>query len=86
MTGQHDRQDERLTGQLCNQSGHCPLTGCYFVPWSNTRGGIAFQQFRVSAMQAKLFKVQKMHKREIEIQGLGEGAINSRVGSRFLAQ
>ena len=37
-------------------------------------------------MQAKLFKVQKMHKREIEIQGLGEGAINSKVGSRFLAQ
>ena len=33
MTGQHDRQDERLTGQLSNQSGHCPLTGRYFEPW-----------------------------------------------------
>ena len=32
MTGQHDRQDERLTGQLPNQSGHCPLTGRYFEP------------------------------------------------------
>ena len=30
MTGQHDWQDERLTGQLSNQSGHCPLTGNYF--------------------------------------------------------
>ena len=33
MTGQHDRQDERLTGQLPNQFGHCPLTGRYFEPW-----------------------------------------------------
>ena len=32
MTGQHDRQDERLTGQLPIQSGHCPLTGRYFEP------------------------------------------------------
>ena len=23
VTGQHDRQDKRLTGQLPNQSGHC---------------------------------------------------------------
>ena len=30
VTGQHDWQDERLTGQLSNQSGHCPLTGNYF--------------------------------------------------------
>jgi len=35
-------------------------------------------------MQAKLF--QKMPKREIEIQGQGEGAINNWVGARFLAQ
>ena len=33
MTSQHDRQDEKLTGQLPNQSGHCPLTGRYFEPW-----------------------------------------------------
>ena len=32
MTGQHDREDEKLTGQLLNQSGHCPLTGRYFEP------------------------------------------------------
>ena len=33
VTGQHDPQDERLTGQLPNQSGHCPLTGNYFESW-----------------------------------------------------
>ena len=32
VTGQHDRQDEKLTGQLPNQSGHGPLTGRYFEP------------------------------------------------------
>ena len=33
VTGQHyDQQDERLTSQLLNQSGHCPLTGRYFKP------------------------------------------------------
>ena len=32
MTSQHDRQDEKLTGQLPNKSGHCPLTGRYFAP------------------------------------------------------
>ena len=32
LTGQHDRQDERLTGQIHSQSGHCPLTGPYFEP------------------------------------------------------
>ena len=35
MTGQHDWQDKRLTGQLSNQSRHCPLTGHYFKPWSH---------------------------------------------------
>ena len=35
MTSKHDQQDERFTGQLPNQSGHCPLTGCYFVPCLN---------------------------------------------------
>ena len=33
VTGQHDRQDRRLTGQLPNHYGHCPLTGRYFEPW-----------------------------------------------------
>ena len=32
MTGQHDRRDERLTGQLPNQFAHCLLTGRYFEP------------------------------------------------------
>ena len=32
VTGQHDQQDERLTGKLPNQSRHCPLTGRYFEP------------------------------------------------------
>ena len=32
MTGQNDRQDESLTGQVRNQDGHCPLTGRYFEP------------------------------------------------------
>ena len=32
MTGQNDRQDESLTGQVRDQAGHCPLTGCYFQP------------------------------------------------------
>ena len=32
-TGHHVRQDESLTGQLPNQSGHnCPLTSRYFEP------------------------------------------------------
>ena len=34
MTGQNDRQDESLTGQVHDQAGHCPLTGRYFEPWS----------------------------------------------------
>ena len=32
MTGQNDRQDESLTGQVHDQAGHCPLTGRYFEP------------------------------------------------------
>ena len=33
VTGQHhDQQDERLTSQLPNQSGHCLLTSHYFKP------------------------------------------------------
>ena len=32
VTSEHDQQDERLPGQLPNQSGHCPLTGPCFVP------------------------------------------------------
>ena len=35
VTGQHDWQDKRLSGQLFNQSGYCPLTGNYFVPASH---------------------------------------------------
>ena len=32
MTGQNDLQDESLTGQVRDQAGHCPLSGCYFQP------------------------------------------------------
>ena len=32
MTGQNDRQDRSLTGQVRDQAGHCPLTGRYFQP------------------------------------------------------
>ena len=32
MTGQNDLQDKSLTGQVHDQAGHCPLTGCYFEP------------------------------------------------------
>ena len=34
MTGQNDRPDESLTGQVHDQAGHCPLTGRYFEPCS----------------------------------------------------
>ena len=32
MSGQNDRQDRSLTGQIRNQAGHCPLTSRYFQP------------------------------------------------------
>ena len=32
MTGQNDREDESLTGQVRDQAGHCPLTGRYLQP------------------------------------------------------
>ena len=32
MTGQNDRQDKSLTGQVHDQAGHCSLTGRYFEP------------------------------------------------------
>ena len=34
MTGQNDRQDRSLTGQVNDQAGHCPLTGRYLQPWT----------------------------------------------------
>ena len=34
MAGQNDWQDESLNGQAHDQTRHCPLTGCYFEPWS----------------------------------------------------
>ena len=37
LAGQHDRQDESLTGQIHNQSWHCPLTGRYFEPWTKSK-------------------------------------------------
>ena len=38
MTGQNDRQDWSLTGQVSDQAGHCPLIGRYFQP-SGLSGG-----------------------------------------------
>ena len=35
MTGQNDRQDESLTGQVRDQAGHCPFTWRYFQPCPN---------------------------------------------------
>ena len=35
MTGQNDRQDRSLTGQVRDQAGHCPLTGRYLQPCFN---------------------------------------------------
>ena len=36
MTSQNDRQDRSLTGQVSDQAGHCPLTGRYLQPCSQT--------------------------------------------------
>ena len=33
MTGQNDRPDESLTGQVHDKAGQCPLTGRYFEHW-----------------------------------------------------
>ena len=33
LTGQNERQDKSLTGQVHDQAGHCPLTGRFFEPW-----------------------------------------------------
>ena len=38
MTGQNNRQDWSLTGQVSDQAGHCPLIGRYFQP-SGLSGG-----------------------------------------------
>ena len=38
MTGQNDRQDRSLTGQVQDQAGHCPLTGRYFQPCRPSEG------------------------------------------------
>ena len=32
MTGQNDPQDESFTGHVCDDAGHCLLTGRYFEP------------------------------------------------------
>ena len=37
MTGQNDRQDRSLTGQVRDQAGHCPLTGRYLQPCDDDR-------------------------------------------------
>ena len=33
MIGQNDRQDQSLTGQVCDQAGHCPLSATTVWFW-----------------------------------------------------
>ena len=49
MTGQNDRQDRSLTGQVRDQAGHCPLTGRYLQPWS--------QNFLVEGLTAEILGI-----------------------------
>ena len=44
MTGQNDRQDESLTGQVHDQAGHCPLTGRCFEPCTSKSSISIFRQ------------------------------------------
>ena len=44
MTGQNDRQDESLTGQVHDQSRHCPLTGRCFEPCTSKSSISIFRQ------------------------------------------
>ena len=53
MTGQNDRQDRSLTGQVRDQAGHCPLTGRYLQPWEvfgNRRKVLAYVCKAVAAI------------------------------------
>ena len=47
MTGQNDRQDESLTGQVHDQAGHCPLTGRYIEPCSPLKKGVSVSVYNV---------------------------------------
>ena len=40
MTGQNDRQDRKLTGQVRDPAGHCPLTGRYSQPWAQENNNL----------------------------------------------
>ena len=42
MTGQNDRQDRSLPGQVRDQAGHCPLPGRYLQPCSPYPGKVNF--------------------------------------------
>ena len=44
MTGQNDRQDESLIGQVHDQAGHCPLTGRCFEPCTSKSSISIFRQ------------------------------------------
>ena len=60
VTGQHyDQQDERLTSQLLNQSGHCPLTCRYFKPCKQQRVRLSWSIF-VIWTQYKLLSRKKL--------------------------
>ena len=54
MTGQNDRQNRRLTGQVCNQAGHCPLTGRYLQPWKVVSDGPGLMDFAIRLVNSVL--------------------------------
>ena len=47
MTGQNDRQDRSLTGQVNDQAGHCPLTGRYLQPCHRSTPGLTVTNKKV---------------------------------------
>ena len=59
MTGQNDRQDESLTGQVHDQAGHCPLTGRYFEPCPPVSSGAVTSSF-LSISVSRKFIISKV--------------------------
>ena len=56
MTGQNDRQDESLTGQVRDKAGRFPLTGRYFQPcWLNLRLVFEFMRLRIVILNRKKY-------------------------------
>ena len=59
MTGQNDRQDESLTGQVHDQAGHCPLTGRYFEPCNLFLRLFSGMPVRITGSHARVWNVLK---------------------------